>query len=109
MAGRNIFKATSPQKFEGVLKLVSPPPSLSAYSSSLEIVYCNQPASHVTSENSRRFFITCDDFNLKVNQIGDGLEKIKEFALFCRINNQKLIDKNYVYGDVKIFCDFFDL
>ena len=46
---------------------------------------------------------------MKVNQIGDDLEKIKEFALFCRINNQKLIDKNYVYGDVKIFCDFFNL
>ena len=65
-----------------------------------------QPASPVTSENSGRFFITRDEFNLKVNQIGDDLEKIKEFTLFCRINNKKLMHKNYVCVDIKIFCDF---
>ena len=41
-----------------------------------------QPASPVTSENSGRFFITRDEFNLKVNQIGDDLEKIKELHCF---------------------------
>ena len=43
---------------------------------------------------------------MKVNQTGDDLEKNKEFKLFCRINNKKLIDKNYVCGDIKISCDF---
>ena len=119
MAGRNIFKATSPRKFEGVLKAMPPSPSLSASKQQnifkpipplLILLHLRdrllQPAPHVTSENSGRFFITRDEFNFKVNQIGDALEKIQEFVLFCRINNQKLIDTNYVCGDIKIFCDF---
>ena len=104
MAGRNIFKATSPRKFEGVLKPMPPPPSLSASKQQkifkpipplLILLHPRdrfpQPAPHVTLENSGRLFITRDKFNLKVNQIGDDLEKI---------------DKNYVCGDIKIFSDF---
>ena len=85
MAGRNIFKATLPRKFEGVLKPMPPPsPSLSASKQQkifkpippLHILLpltdrLTQPALHVTSENSGRFFITPDEFNLRVNQIGN--------------------------------------
>ena len=119
MAGRNIFRATSPRKFQGVLKPMPPPPSLSASKQQkifkpipplLILLHPRdrlpQPAPRVTLENSRRLFIIRDKFNLKVNQIGDDLEKIKEFALLCRVTNQKLIDKNYVCGDIKIFSDF---
>ena len=89
MAGRNIFKATLLRKFEGILKpMPPPPPSLSASKQqkifkpipSLLIHLRDrlpQPSPHVTSENSGRFFITCDKFNLKIKQIGDDLEKIK--------------------------------
>ena len=94
MAGRNTFKASSLRKFEGVLKPMLSPPSLSASKQKifkpipplLILLHPRdrlpQPAPHVTLENSRRLFVTRDKFNLKENQIGDDLEKIKEFALF---------------------------
>ena len=87
MAGRNIFKATLLRKFEGILKPMPPPPSLSASKQKIFkpipplLIHLRdrltQPSPHVTSENSGRFFITCDKFNLKIKQIGDDLEKIK--------------------------------
>ena len=117
VAGRNIFKAISPRKFEEVLKPMPLPPSLAAskerkiFKPILPLfIYLRdrlpQPAPHVTSENSWGFFYNTWQIQFKGKSSWRWFKKIKDFALFCRINNQKLIDKNYVCGDIKVFCGF---
>ena len=52
-----------------------------------------QPAPYISLEIGR-FFITRDEFEVKVNQIGHDRQKIMDFAVFVRANKHKLTDRN---------------
>ena len=64
-----------------------------------------QPAPYISLEIGRTF-ITHDEFEVKVNQIGHDLQSIMDFAVFVRANKHKLTDRNLICGDIKIFSDF---
>ena len=110
MAGRNILKAIPPHRFEQVLKELPPPPSPKIFKPTAPPLLhlrdrLPQPAPYISLEIGQ-FFITRDEFEIKVNQTGHDLQKIMDFAVFVRANKHKLTDRNLICGDIEIFSDF---
>ena len=112
MTGRNILNARPPRRFKQVLKELSPPPPPPPKifkPTAPPLLHPRdrlpQPASYISLEIGR-FFITRDEFEVKVNQIGHDLQKIMDFAVFVRANKHKLTDRSLICGDIKVFSDF---
>ena len=56
-----------------------------------------------------RFFITNEEFEMKVNVICFQLLKIQSFAKFAYDNHRKIKDRHLVFGDLHIFADFLSM
>ena len=53
-----------------------------------------------------RFFITVEEFNLRVNAICIQFWKIQTFAKFVKENHHKIKERHLVYGDLLCFLVF---
>ena len=53
-----------------------------------------------------RFFISNEEFELRINSICFQFWKIQAFAKFVRDNYHKIRERHLVYGDLHIFVEF---
>ena len=53
-----------------------------------------------------RFFISVEEFHLRVQKISCETEKIKSFSTFAINNFKRVQHRRLVYGDMEVFVEF---
>ena len=56
-----------------------------------------------------RFFISNEEFELRINSICFQFWKIQAFAKFVRDNYHKIRERHLVYGDLYMFVEFLSM
>ena len=56
-----------------------------------------------------RFFITNEEFEMKVNVICFQFWKIQSFAKFAYDNHRKIKDRHSIFGDLHMSADFLSM
>ena len=56
-----------------------------------------------------RFFISNEEFELRINSVCFQFWKIQAFAKFVRDNYYKIVERHLVYGDLYMFVEFLSM
>ena len=56
-----------------------------------------------------RFFVTEEEFDMRLNAICFQFWKIQAFAKFVKDNHHKIRERHLVYGDLAMFSDFLSM
>ena len=58
---------------------------------------------------SGRFYIYEMEFESRIQSIAFQFWKIQAFSFFVKINTDKIINKGFVHGDLRLFSEFLDM
>ena len=58
---------------------------------------------------SGRFYIYAMEFESRIQSIAFQFWKIQAFSFFFKINIDKIINKGFVHGDLRLFSEFLDM